>query len=332
MDVVNLSSGNSKAYRSGKLAAVPLSWLAVQMLVVGCAAGFSAEPLQEPNVAVEPRISLAAKTSGPASVRLRSDLKVVLVPVSVTDPLDHPIHTLTAERFRLSEDGIEQKISFFSQEEGPVSLGVLFDSSGSMKNRIASSVESLRQLFLNRIAGDEYFLIRFSDKPTLLSGFTPNPDDITAALASVKAGGWTALLDAVALGAHRMSGAQNPRRALLILSDGDDNNSRYHAAEIRSRVMEADLRIYAIGIMHRPTLLQELAEETGGEVLVANDLSELPDVVRRLSAQIRSQYLLGFRATPVNDGKYHKVKVEVIQDPDSKLRTSWRHGYFSPIE
>jgi VWFA-related protein len=191
-------------------------------------------------------------------------------------------------------------------------------------------VEALRQLFLTTVPGDEYFLIRFSDKASILSDFTPEPDDITSALTGIKARGWTALLDAVALGAHRMNSARNPRKALLILSDGGDNNSRYSEAEIRLRVMESDFRIYALGIAHRSPLLEQLAEETGGKMLVANTLPELPDVVRALSAEIRSQYVLEYRSPAENDGKYRRVKVELVQPTVPNLRLAWRRGYFSP--
>jgi VWFA-related protein len=149
-------------------------------------------------------------------------------------------------------------------------------------------------------------------------------------LQNTRAGGWTALLDAVALGSNEMKRARNSRKVLLILSDGNDNNSRFSEAEIRSRVMEAYVRIYAIALSYRPRLLQRLAEETGGSVLVAHDVDELPDVVRRLSVEIRSHYLLGYSpARDTKNSRYRKVKVEVAQ-PSGKpsLRASWRRGYY----
>ncbi len=258
------------------------------------------------------------------------DVKVVLVPVTVTDSLDRPITTLQADRFRVLEDGVEQKIASFSREDGPVSLGFLFDSSSSMKERIASSVDALREFSLTGIPGDEYFLVQFSDEAHLLTGFTPDPASIQQKLGFVQAGGQTALLDAVALAANQMRLARNSRRVLLILSDGGDNNSRFSESEIRSRVVESDIRIYAIGIMHRNRLLQQLAEETGGSVLIAQSLAELPGIVQRLSAEIRSQYVLGYASNSMNDGKFHKVKVELTSPQRSQLHASWRRGYFSP--
>ena len=327
------SEGAPGEPRSGTSCALPLSLLSAAVLGVCFTSPWdAAAQVPQTRVSIEPRIAAGARAAKTPPAILRSDVNVVLVPVIVTDSLDRPITTLPAERFRVLEDGVEQKIAYFGRDEGPVSLGFLFDSSGSMKNRIASSVEAIRQFFLTTIPGDEYFLIQFSTQARLLGGFTQEPNDIHQELGSVQAGGWTALLDAVALGTNQMRLAANPRKALLILSDGGDNYSRYNESEIRSRVLEAGVRIFAIGIMHRPRLLQQLAEATGGTVLVAQNLAELPDIVQKLSAEIRSQYVLAYTSKSMNDGKFHKVKVELAPSPGAQLRTSWRRGYFSPEE
>jgi VWFA-related protein len=272
--------------------------------------------------------------SAHAAANLRLDVKMVLVPVTVTDAADRPVTTLPRSSFRVLEDGVEQKITSFSQEEAPVSLGLLFDSSGSMRSRVLSSIEALRLLFGTTMPGDEFFLIQFSDRARVLSSFTPEPAAISSLLGSVQARGWTALLDAMALGAHEMRSAKNRQRVILVLSDGNDNNSRFSEGEIRHIVVESDLRVYAIGLMHRPRLLQQLAEETGGHVLVAQSLGELPDVVERLSREIRSQYVLGYLSgLAADDGKYHRVKVEVAPPPGTApLHASWRHGFYAPAE
>jgi VWFA-related protein len=210
-------------------------------------------------------------------------------------------------------------------------MGLLLDTSGSMKNRIEASVSALRHVFRTTIPGDEFFLIRFSDDVRLMSRFTTEPDVIHHRLEFVQTSGWTALLDAVALGMNQMRSAGNARKVLLILSDGNDNNSRFSESEIRSRVIEADVRIFAIVISYRSRLLQRLAAETGGDVLVANDVGELPDVVQRLSTEMRSHYLLGYSSRNAkSDGKYRKVKVELVEPADAgSLRASWRRGYYA---
>jgi VWFA-related protein len=250
----------------------------------------------------------------------------------VTDSWNRPITDLSKENFRLTEDGVEQKITSLVREDSPVSLGLLFDSSGSMKNRVSGSMEALKLLFQTTMQGDEFFVVQFADQARLLGGFTKVPDVIYARLGVIQPRGWTALLDALALGVHQMKSARNSRKVLLVLSDGNDNNSRFSESEIRSMVLEGDVCVYAIGLGYRPRMLQQLADETGGKVLVAQNLTDLPDVVQRMSAEIRSQYLLGYSSTnPQNDGKYHKVKIELVQRTDTQLlRASWRRGYYAP--
>ena len=311
-------------YRSGFLLCSALS------LGLGLFA-WSSQPQQEPpTVSLKPR-PLAAGTRH-LLPRLRSDVRLVLIPVSVTDGSDRPVTNLRRDNFRILEDGVEQVVTFFTQEDGPVSLGLLFDSSGSMKNRIETSAQALELLFQTTIPGDEFFVVQFSDQPRLLGAFTTEPDEVRRQLRFVQAKGWTALLDALALGAHQMKSARNERRVLLILSDGNDNNSRFSESEVRNIVVEHNLRVYGIGLYHWPRFLQQLAQETGGHVLAAN-LADLPDVVQRLSREIRSEYVLGY--SPLNlekDGKYRKVKVELLAPAASMLRYSWRRGYFAPSE
>jgi len=286
---------------------------------------------QEPQVTIQPRPRHSAR--GASAPILRLDLKVVLVPVMVTDARGRPVLNLSRDHFRVLEDGVEQVIRSFSQEDTPVSLGIIFDTSGSMRGRLSASVESMRLLFETRMTGDEYFVVQFADQPHLLGGFTPEPEEIRQRLGLLQAHGWTSLLDAIALGVHEMTSARNARHVLLVLSDGNDNNSRYTEKEIRSMVMESDVRVCAIGVGHRSRFLQQLAEETGGKVLIAQHAADLQDVVQTLSREIRTQYVVGYSSQCWNDGKYHKVRVEVVPPPGAPaLRASWRRGYYAPSE
>ncbi len=305
------------------------------MLTGACAWAVAAGdggPETQPRVAIAPRRPESASQSALSNLRL--NVRMVLVPVTVTDPLDRPVTTLSRDSFRILEDGVEQTIASFSQEDAPVSLGLLFDTSGSMKNRLAASVEALRLIFQTTLPGDEFFVVQFSDRARLLGGFTAQPEEIHYRLGAMEAKGWTALLDAIVLGTHQMRSARNQRRALLILSDGNDNNSRFSGSEVRNIVIEGDLRIFGVNLFQRSKLLQQLAEETGGEVLVAQNLNDLPDLMERLSRNLRTQYLLGYSThNPHNDGKYRKVKIEVLPPPGfPRLHASWRRGYYAPIE
>ena len=211
---------------------------------------------------------------------VRADVKLVLVPVTVTDEASRPINDLPKERFRILEDGVEQQITSFSWEDGPVDLGLLFDSSGSMKGRISASVAALKYVFQTTRPDDEFFVIQFSDDVRQLGGFTSEPDEILRLLRiSFRQAGWTSLLDAVALGIHRMRSAKNPaqgtpdsvrwqrqqQQVLRVRNPKQSHGSRCPYLCYRSFVPGA-------------RLLQRLAEVTGGNVLVAQNMKELPDV------------------------------------------------------
>jgi len=288
-------------------------------------------PSDQPKVTITPRERRpAASTTPPGDIRL--DVKVVLIPVSVTDSMDHPVNNLTSDAFRLLEDNVEQKIACFFKEEAPVSVGLIFDASGSMRKSIDRSLAAIQQFFKTTVPGDEFFLIRFNDKPTVETGFTSNPSEILDRLSSIQPEGWTALHDAIYLGVHQMKPAKNARRVLFVLSDGGDNNSRYTEAEVKNLVMESDVRIYAIGLFERPKFLEKLAALSGGETFWAHHLKDLPDAMDKLTRTLRNQYVLGYSPNkPENDGKYRKIRVELAHPFSlSPLRLLWRHGYYAP--
>jgi VWFA-related protein len=263
---------------------------------------------------------------------MRLDVTMILVPVSVTDATDRPVMNLASDSFRVFEDNIEQKIVSFFREEGPVSVGFIFDASSSMKKRMDRSVAAIEQFLLTRMPGDEFFLVRFSDQPELVTGFTHEPDEILSSLSSVQPLGWTALQDAICLGVQQMKKAKNPRRALFILTDGGDNNSRYSESEVRDLVRESDVRIYAIGLFERPRFLEKLAADTGGRAYWAHKLEDLPATVERLSQEFRNQYVLGYSSkNEQKDGKYRKVRVELLESIRRiPLNLFWRRGYYAP--
>jgi VWFA-related protein len=286
---------------------------------------------QEPMVSIKPR---EAPRAGKSLLRpdLRIDASMVLVPVTVTDATDHPVTDLKPDAFRVYEDNVEQKVVSFHREDGPVSVGFIFDASKSMKNRMDPSMAAIRQFLNTFTKGDEFFLIRFSDRPTLETDFTEDPDSILSALSSVQPDGWTSLNDAICLGLHRMKHAHNPRRALFVLTDGGDNNSRYSDAEVRSLAQESDVRIYSIGLFERPSFLEKLALDTGGRAVWAHKLKELPQTVDQISRDFRNQYVLGYTpADRANDGKYHNVRIEIIKTI-RQFNVFWRRGYFAPPE
>ena len=292
---------------------------------------FSACALSQdtPQVNIVPRFRPAPERREPS---MRLDVKMVMIPANVTDRDDRPILDLHREDFRLFEDTVEQKIESFSIDQAPVSLGIVFDASGSMRNKIDKSFSAVEQFLKTSLPGDEYFLVQFSDVPKLRIPFTPDVDEILTGLSLVQPQGWTAMFDAICLAVNQMRFAKNPRKALLILSDGGDNNSRYSGGEVINLLREADVRVYAIGLFDNAHYLKRAADETGGAMVAVHKMDDLPDAIDKLSTQLRSQYLIGYYPIKSqNDGKFHKVKLLLSQAAASvKLHTSWRHGYYAP--
>ncbi len=239
---------------------------------------------------------------------------------------------LSPSSFRVFEDNIEQKIVSFHREEGPVSVGFIVDTSSSMKKRMDRSIAAIQQ-FLNTLrAGDEYFLISFADRPLLVTGFTEDAGEILKELAVVQPLGWTALNDAIFLGVHEMKSAKNSRRALFVLTDGGDNNSRYTDSEVRDLVRESDIRIYSIGLFDRPDFLEKLGMDTGGKAYWAHKLEDLPATIEKLSNDFRNEYVLGYSPDErQKDGKYRNVRVQILKTIQGlPLNVFWRRGYYSP--
>ena len=292
----------------------------------------------------DPQVAIAVRVR-PAPVRpdfrIQSDL--VLIPVTVTDSKNHAVTGLGAGDFRIFEDKREQTLVQFASEDAPLSVGIVFDASNSMTGKLDKSREAIQQFLRFANPDDEFFLVEFNTKPHLTVPFTDDIGDVQNRLLMVQPKGTTALLDAVCLAMDNLKRARNSRRALLILSDGGDNHSRYSEAETRSRVRESDLWIYAMGIYEPrvgfrsdvPTagekLLRGLAEDSGGRHFAVMNLADLPAVAARISLELRNQYILGYRpANPHRDSKYHTVRVNVIAGRD--LNVAWRPGYYGTWE
>jgi Ca-activated chloride channel family protein len=276
---------------------------------------------------------------------IRVDSALVLVPAQVTNILGTPVTDLRRDNFKVFEDGVEQPITNFSMEDAPLSIGLLFDISGSMRNKIKKATEAAAEFFKTSNAQDEFFLVEFSDRPKLTVPFTSHPDDIYDRIAHTKPFGRTSLLDAIHMAMGEMKHARNTRKALVIVSDGGDNRSRHTAREIKNAMLESDLQVYAMGIFdsedapkhsieeqNGPHLLEELADESGGREYPIANLNDLPSISARIGYQLRNQYLLGYSpANSVRDGKYRIINVRVTPPLDRRdLRVYYRHGYYSP--
>src|SRR6266851_2016296 len=240
-------------------------------------------------------------------VDLRVDVPLVLIPVHVTTPLGASVTNLDKDNFRLFEDNVEQKITQFASEDAPLSIGLLFDASGSMRNKMKQSSEAAAAFFRTANPEDEFFLIEFNERPRLAIPFTRDSDEIYKRIVHTRPIGRTSLLDAIHMGLLQMKGAKNLRKAIVIFSDGGDNRSRYTESEIKTAMREADVQVYAMGIFEPedtrkrtpeeedgPRLLSELADETGGRHYPVHRLQDLPAVCERIANELRNQYLLGY--------------------------------------
>jgi Ca-activated chloride channel family protein len=315
------------------------------------AQGGEARP-DDAKVSVIPRVKPAEKEAKqselerrPASIRI--DTTLVQIPVTVTDPLNRFVTGLEKEHFKVFEDKVEQNILQFSSEDAPLSIGLVFDTSGSMGPKLQKSRQAAVQFFKTANPEDEFFLIEFNDRPELVVPFTTDTEDIQNRLTFTQSKGKTALLDGVYMAMNTMKKARNPRKAVLIISDGGDNNSRYTESEIKNAVREADVQIYGIGIFEAvgsrgrtpeelsgPGLLSEVAELTGGRSYNVENVNELADIAAKIGIELRNQYMLYY--TPKNlarDGKYRHVLVKLVQPRGlPPLKPFFRLGYYAPSQ
>jgi Ca-activated chloride channel homolog len=267
---------------------------------------------------------------------IRVDVGLVHVPVTVTGPLGNPVSNLTSSDFEVFEDGAGRSIQYFSSQDTPVSIGILFDASGSMQTQLREAREAVARLLRSGMQGDEYFLIAFSDRARLIVPPERGSDEILRRLGRIRAGGWTALLDAAHLGLTTMRRTHNVRKALIVLSDGADNRSRFTQTEILDLVRESDASVYALGLAGEGQsdanlrLLADLAEETGGRMLPVASPADLPAAIEQISRSVRNQYLLGFSPVMPYDGRYRTVTVKLTRPSSERLHASWRTGYRSP--
>lgn len=273
------------------------------------------------------------------------DVDMALLNVTVTDPYNRLVTGLDPDNFRVFEDNIEQEVVTFSAEDVPISIGVIFDFSGSMSNKVGKAREAAVQFFKTANPQDEFFLVSFNERAELTSSFTNSVEDLQSRMMLTTAKGRTALLDAIYLGLSQMRGAHNAKRALLILSDGGDNHSRYNESDIKRLVKEADTQLYAIGIfdpigsrsrspeeLNGPSLLSEVTEMTGGRVFNVERLEELPDIASKIGMELRNQYVLGYRpSNKAHDARWRKVKIKLRAPRGLPPLTVYsKTGYYAP--
>jgi len=286
-------------------------------LMLGCMLTLMIQPgvrgqLQKPNQIQDQEQSV-----------IKQRTSVVTVNVSVTDKQFRQIGGLGKDHFEIYEDKIRQQIEFFSDEDKPVSVGIIFDLSGSMKDKIVRAREALKAFVDTSHNDDDFFLVGFNERAMLLSGISDGKT-VLRRLELAEPRGQTALYDAAYLGVEKVKEGRHDKRALLIISDGQDNASKYNYGELRKLLKEADVQVYCIGIGEQgigagsildrqgQLILEEIAHSTGGIAFEPNSYDELQDSITRIALALRHQYSIGY--VPLNeqrDGKWRKIKVRV---------------------
>ena len=316
------------------------------LLVLATCTGLNAQAPEWGHATVANSLSASSRFAQcRADIHIESTL--VQVPVTVTDRRGGFVQDLQRGAFRLFEDGVEQEVTAFSGGDAPVSVGLIFDTSGSMQAKLPMARFALVQFLKSANPEDEFFLLRFDTIPRPASHFTNSTEIILNDVGSTEAGGTTALLDAVYDGLREMKKAHNPRRVMLVISDGEDNHSRHTESAIHEAERESDVQIYAIGVHqivysrrggritpNGAALLRDICLGTGGRSIEVDDERDLPRIAGRIGLEIRNEYLLGYKPTNRKwDGKYRHITLKLIQ-PEGlpQLKAHWRRGYYAPQE
>jgi Ca-activated chloride channel family protein len=273
---------------------------------------------------------------------LKIDVDLVLVNATVTDSLNRYVSGLEANHFQVWEDKVEQKIEYFSAEDVPISVGVIFDVSGSMKDKIATAREAAATFLKSGNPQDEYFLVEFANRPEVASDFTTDITKLQSKLILTPAKGMTAMYDSVYLGLEKLKEGSNPKKALLLITDGEDNRSRYTFQNVKDFVKEQDVQIYGIGIVDEwnsqlgagrtgRAMIEELSDLTGGRSFFPDSVYELEDICTKIAVELKNQYVIGYHSTnEAKDGKWRKLRLKVNPPKGiQRLNVRSKQGYYA---
>jgi Ca-activated chloride channel homolog len=274
---------------------------------------------------------------------LTVNVDLVQIPVTVTDAMNHPVTNLKKEDFAIYENGVQQQIFHFFSEDGPISVGLILDFSKSMTNKVQTERAAVEEFIRNANPEDDYFVVTVSSRPQLIATSSNSVQAIESALGQITPDGSTALLDAIYLGANQMRRACHSRHALVIISDGGENNSRYHLREIKAMIRESDIQVDAIGLFDTALFktyeeymgkkwLGEITDATGGRTLPIDNLSMLPQAAATISWELRNQYVLGYKPAD-RTARPGRRRIKVLLTSRLKvpfLRPYYRREYSVP--
>jgi len=293
---------------------------------------------------------MAADNAGPlapkikekpqATAEMRVDVNMVLVPISVMDQYGRSVLGLSSQNFEISEGGRRLPIASFVRQDQAIAVGLIFDCSGSMKEKFRLAREAPRELFQQLNPDDESFLVTVSNKAELRQPLTSQFQEVENSLLFTRPSGTTSLIDGIYLGLQQIRKSHNPRRALLVVSDGGENDSRYTMRELERIAIESDTQICAAGLYEKPmtpeevngpNLMNELCRRTGGTNFIIPNVSNLHDVMTKVGVTLHNQYVLGYYPSGNAAGKYHKIQVHLLIPAGlPPLMIHARAGYFAP--
>ncbi len=275
------------------------------------------------------------------------NVDLVLMYTSVFDKNGRFVGGLPKDKFKIFEDGIAQTIASFSQEDVPVSMGILLDLSGSMRGKIDQVNKAALAFIKASNPQDQVFLIGFNEEVELLQDFTSDIDEITDALDNTVVSGGTALYDAVYLGVQKAHTGSKAKKAIVVITDGEDRDSYYKLDELVAKVQESDVQVFCIGFLNAVPdrglfgrwsksvpekahdALARISEETGGKSFFPDKVTDIHGIVSEIASELRNQYSIGyFSSNAARDGTFRRVKIELTSAGDNHLR--YRRGYYAP--
>lgn len=275
-----------------------------------------------------------------ATYRFRIAVELVVLDVAVVDQKGRFVTGLERENFEVFQDGQPQPITLFRKEDSPVTVGLVVDSSTSMLPKRQETIAAALAFVEASHPQDEIFVVNFSDtaQPGLPAGlpFTSDPSVLAAALKAARPFGRTALYDALALAIRHLELGRHERKALVVFSDGGDNQSMHSLEDVMRLIQQSGVTIYAIGLYdsanreRNPQVLRRLAEESGGRAFFVPGLPGIRRICQRIAAEMRSRYVLGYVPRQLRSGEYHVLDVRVHAPGRGKLIVRTRKGFRAP--
>ncbi len=299
------------------------------------------EPRPKASATPKPELKQNTKPDDNSHVNIRVETTLVLVPVEVSDALNRPVSGLEKENFKVFDDKVEQKIVSFAMEDDPIAVGLVFNVSGSMQGQIPQARQAATTFFKTANPGDEFCMVALASEAKLVVPLTTSPGEINNQLLFTKSGGSTALLDGIYMALNEVRKSKKLRKALVIISDGGDNNSRYTETEVKNAIRETDTLIYAIGVFGNgmgsnysdQQVLKTMTSESGGRLFPTMGMP-VADFADKIITDLRNRYVLGYSPTnPAKDGRYHRLEVKLAPPKGlPKLSAHWKTGYYAATE